>query len=180
VAGALRRAAGSGIEVRLMTGNRDFLLGERFARESGARLLDDPCMAGFDGVPTLLMHGDTLCTDDRDYQAWRATARSGAWQRDFLARPLRERRAIAAGLRERSQAVIQEKPALIMDVNGGAVEAALRAHGAARLVHGHTHRPGRHVHHVEGRARERWVLPDWYGTGGLLRLVDGTAELVFL
>ena len=174
VAGFLRRLAARGTRVSLMHGNRDFLLGEAFSRASGATLLPDPSV--IDG--TLLMHGDTLCIDDHDYQAWRRTARSSEWQRDFLAKPLTERRATVQGLREKSKEVIQEKAAEIMDVNDTAVREALRRHGVARLVHGHTHRPGHHRLEVDGRACERWVLPDWYGTGGYLELADGRARLV--
>ena len=174
IAGFLRRLSGSGTRVYLMHGNRDFLLGDAFSRASGAHLLPDPSVV--DG--TLLMHGDTLCTDDHDYQAWRRTARSELWQRDFLAKPLAERRATVRGLREKSKEVIQAKPADIMDVNDEAVREALRRHGVSRLVHGHTHRPGRHPIEVDGRACERWVLPDWYGAGGYLELEGERGRLV--
>ncbi len=174
VAGFLRRLAASGTEIRVMHGNRDFLLGEAFVRASGATLLADPSVV----EGTLLMHGDTLCTDDHDYQAWRSTARSEKFQREFLAQPLAERRATVEGLREKSKQVIQAKPAEIMDVNDDAVREALRRHGVTRLVHGHTHRPGRHRLEVDGRACERWVLPDWYGAGGYLELAGDRPRLV--
>jgi UDP-2,3-diacylglucosamine hydrolase len=124
------------------------------------------------------MHGDTLCTDDLDYQAWRRTARSPAWQREFLAKPVAERRGVVRGLREKSKEVIQAKPAEIMDVSPDAVRDALRRHGVARLIHGHTHRPGRHQLEVDGKRCERWVLPDWYGAGGYLEVSDGKPRLV--
>jgi UDP-2,3-diacylglucosamine hydrolase len=130
------------------------------------------------GTKTLLAHGDTLCTDDHDYQAWRRVARSPQWQREFLGKPREERRRLILGLREKSKAVIEAKPADIMDVNQGAVAAALLRHGVERLVHGHTHRPGRHRLELEGRARERWVLPDWYGAGGYLEIGAGKPRLV--
>ncbi|HYL24011.1 MAG TPA: UDP-2,3-diacylglucosamine diphosphatase [Burkholderiales bacterium] len=174
MAGCLRRASDAGTQVRLMHGNRDFLLGDAFCRASGAQLLADPTV--IDG--TLLMHGDTLCTDDHDYQAWRRTARSAEWQREFLAKPLAERRATVQGLRDKSKEVIQAKPAEIMDVNEDAVREALRRHGVARLIHGHTHRPGRHALQLEGRRCERWVLPDWYGRGGYLELAGSRARLI--
>jgi UDP-2,3-diacylglucosamine hydrolase len=174
ITGFLRRLAASGTRIAIMHGNRDFLLGEAFARASGATLLADPCVV--DG--TLLMHGDTLCIDDHDYQAWRRTARSETFQREFLAKPLAERRATVEGLREKSKEVIQAKPADIMDVNDDAVREALRRHGASRLVHGHTHRPGRHRLEVDGRVCERWVLPDWYGAGGYLELAGERPRLV--
>jgi len=174
IAGFLRRLADSGTRVRLMHGNRDFLLAQAFCEASGAQLLADPTV--IDG--TLLMHGDTLCTDDHDYQAWRHTARSAEWQRAFLAKPLGERRATVQGLRDKSKEVIQAKPAEIMDVNDGAVREALRRHGVARLIHGHTHRSGKHALEVDGRRCERWVLPDWYGRGGYLELAGSRARLI--
>jgi UDP-2,3-diacylglucosamine hydrolase len=174
IAGFLRRLAAGGTSIRVMHGNRDFLLGEAFARASGATLLADPSVV--DG--TLLMHGDTLCTDDHDYQAWRRTARSEKFQREFLAKPLAERRATVAGLREKSKEVIQAKAAEIMDVSDEAVREVLRRHGVTRLIHGHTHRPGQHRLEVDGRPCERWVLPDWYGAGGYLELSGERPRLV--
>jgi len=160
-----------------MHGNRDFLIGERFAAATGAELLADPSIVDV-GEKTLVMHGDTLCTDDLDYQNWRRTARSAEWQRGFLAKSLDERRATVHGLREKSKEVIQAKPAEIMDVNEEAVREVLRRSGVSRLVHGHTHRPGRHRIEVDGRACERWVLPDWYGPGGYVEIEDRKARLV--
>ena len=174
IVGFFRRLTATGTRLYFMHGNRDFLVGEAFASATGATLLADPSVV--DG--TLLMHGDTLCTDDLEYQAWRLTARSADWQREFLAQPLAERRETVHGLREKSKAVIQAKTAEIMDVNDAAVAEALRRHGVTRLVHGHTHRPGRHRLQVDGQHCERWVLPDWYGRGGYLELVDGRARLV--
>jgi UDP-2,3-diacylglucosamine hydrolase len=178
IAGLLRGLTRSGVPVYLMHGNRDFLLGEGFCRATGAVLLPDPSVVEVQGEKTLLVHGDTLCTDDHDYQAWRRVARSQEWQRDFLAKPREERRRMILGLREKSKAVIEAKPADIMDVNDGAVAEALRAHGVRRLVHGHTHRAGRHEHRVDGRLCERWVLPDWYGIGGYLEAGAGRPRLV--
>jgi UDP-2,3-diacylglucosamine hydrolase len=178
VARSLRRFADAGAAVYLMHGNRDFLLGAGFCSASGATLLDDPALIDICGEPTLLMHGDTLCTEDLDYQAWRRTARSDAWQREFLAQPLAARRHAIRQMRERSKAVISEKPAAIMDVTAQAVNAALRRHGVKRLIHGHTHRPARHELEVDGVRRERWVLPDWYGPGGYLAVDDVGARLV--
>jgi UDP-2,3-diacylglucosamine hydrolase len=178
MAGLLRGLTRHGVPVHLMHGNRDFLIGEAFCRATGAVLLADPCVVEVQGEKTLLAHGDTLCTDDHDYQAWRRVARSEEWQREFLARPREERRRLILGLREKSKAVIEAKPAEIMDVNDGAVVEALRAHGVRRLVHGHTHRPGRHRHLVDGQPCERWVLPDWYGRGGFLEIGAGEPRLV--
>lgn len=174
IAGFFRRLSRAGTRLYFMHGNRDFLVGERFAAATGAALLADPTV--IDGV--LLMHGDTLCTGDADYQAWRRTARDPAWQRDFLDKPLAARRATVEGLRAKSKEVIGAKPAEIMDVNDDAVRDALRRHGVSRLVHGHTHRPGVHRLEVDGRRCERWVLPDWYGRGGYLEIAGGKPRLV--
>jgi UDP-2,3-diacylglucosamine hydrolase len=178
IAGFFSRLTRAGIPLYLMHGNRDFLIGERFCAQTGARLLDDPALVDIDGVKTLLMHGDTLCTDDVDYQAWRRTARSAEFRRDFLSKSLAERRSTVTALREKSKAVIRAKPAEIMDVNLEAVRSAFRSHGVERLVHGHTHRPGRHELQVDGRRCERWVLPDWYGRGGYLEIAADRVRLV--
>ena len=178
IAGLLHDLSSRGTALYLMHGNRDFLLGEDFCNATGARLLGDPSVLDFDSEKILLMHGDTLCTDDHDYQAWRRTARSAAWQKEFLSKSIPERRAAVMGLREKSIEVVKAKPADIMDVNDEAVRAAFQQHGVKRLIHGHTHRPGRHAHTVDGRKCERWVLPDWYGRGGYLALDGRGAELV--
>ncbi|MGQ0511440.1 MAG: UDP-2,3-diacylglucosamine diphosphatase [Betaproteobacteria bacterium] len=175
---ALRVLTKSGVAVHLMVGNRDFLMGAKFCEESGALFLDDPRVVEIGGKAVLLMHGDTLCTDDKDYQGWRATARSEAWQKDFLAKSLPDRRETIEGLRAKSKAVVQAKPAGIMDVNEGAVREAFRVHGVQLMIHGHTHRPARHEHEVDGRPCVRWVLPDWYGRGGYLALDSVGARLV--
>ena len=178
VAEAFAVLSRGGVGVRLMHGNRDFLIGKRFCEVSGARLLQDPAVEKIGGARTLLMHGDTLCTDDVDYQAWRKVARSREWQREFLAKPLPERRRALQALREKSKEVVGAKPAEIMDVNDGAVREALREHSLTRLVHGHTHRPARHTLEVDGRLCERWVLPDWYERGGYLAIDDAGPRLV--
>jgi len=169
IAGVLRDLSRRGVALYFMHGNRDFLVGTGFCEATGARLLDDPTVVELDGERTLLMHGDTLCTDDLDYQAWRRTARSTAWQQAFLSKSLGERRQAVLGMREKSKAVVEAKPDEIMDVNDGAVREALERHGASTLIHGHTHRAGHHRIDLGGRPCERWVLPDWYGRGGYLQ-----------
>jgi UDP-2,3-diacylglucosamine hydrolase len=178
IARALAGIAARGTGVFLMHGNRDFLLGEAFCHAAGAALLEDPCLVRIAGEEVLLMHGDTLCTDDIDYQEWRRTARSEAWQRDFLSKRLEQRREAILGLRAKSKEVIAAKPAEIMDVNDGAVRAAFRRHGVRRLIHGHTHRAARHELEIDGMRRERWVLPDWYGPGGYLAFDAAGPRLV--
>ncbi len=168
VVAALARLVGSGVPAYLMHGNRDFVIGDAFARASGVTLLADPALLSLHGQPVLLMHGDTLCTLDQDYQAFRREARSETWIRNLLNRPLAERKAAIEALRRQSEQEKRGKPAEIMDVAPAEVEAALRHHGYPRLIHGHTHRPARHVHVVDGHACERWVLADWYLSGSYL------------
>ncbi|HXZ53435.1 MAG TPA: UDP-2,3-diacylglucosamine diphosphatase [Burkholderiales bacterium] len=179
VAATFRALTRGGVPLYFMHGNRDFLVGEAFARDCGANLLADPAVREVEGVATLLMHGDTLCTDDRDYMAWRATARSEAWQRELLAAPLALRRERARALREQSETSKKGKTAEIMDVNAGAVREAFERHRVSRMIHGHTHRPGHHLLEIGGRTCERWVLPDWYEHDGYLLVEDGAARLVY-
>ena len=169
VAGALVEYSRTGIPLRFMHGNRDFLLGGEFAKACGITLLGDPHALDLLGTPTVLMHGDTLCTDDIDYQKFRAQVRSPAWQKGFLALPLEARKRQIEAVRQTSESEKTRKAPEIMDVNQGAVESALRAHAYPRLIHGHTHRPAKHIHHVDGRSCERWVLADWYRSGSYLR-----------
>ena len=173
VAAAFRALADRGVPVHLMHGNRDFLLGEVFLARAGMNLLYDPTELELHGVPTLLMHGDTLCTDDIAYQAFRRHVRDPAVQRQFLAQPLEARRRQVGEVRATSEREKQAKSMEIMDVSPSAVEAALRAHGYPRLIHGHTHRPARHAHQVDEHLCERWVLSDW-DTGPEALRVDET------
>jgi UDP-2,3-diacylglucosamine hydrolase len=166
VAQALRKQADAGLEILLMHGNRDFLLGQIFCQASGARLLADPALVDLHGTPTLLMHGDSLCTDDLAYQQFRQQVRNPAWQQAILSRPLEERRLLAAQMRDQSTVAKGGKTMVVMDVNEGAVAQSFREHGCHQLIHGHTHRPAHHVHKVDGHECERWVLPDWYDESG--------------
>ncbi len=180
VIAALSRLAGSGVPAYLMHGNRDFVIGEAFARASGVQLLPDPTLLSLYGQPVLLMHGDTLCTLDREYQAFRREARSDTWIRSLLEKPLAERKAEIEALRRQSEQEKRNKPAEIMDVAPAEVEAALRRHGYPRLIHGHTHRPARHLHMVDGHACERWVLADWYRAGSYLACDESGCRAVEL
>jgi len=153
----------------LIRGNRDVLLGAAFAARCGATLLDDPVLIDLHGTPTLITHGDALCTDDVDYQRFRSYARDPGNQAKFLAQSVAARREQMRGMRAQSEASKQLKTEAIMDVAPAAVEELLRQHAYPRLIHGHTHRPARHLHQVDGRTCERWVLNDWYETGGYLR-----------
>jgi UDP-2,3-diacylglucosamine hydrolase len=165
---ALAALAAAGVPGFFLHGNRDFLASSGFAARSRLALLDDPVLVPVAGVPTLLTHGDLLCTDDLPYQQLRGMVRNPAWQRQFLAQPLAERRRQAEALRQRSEQAKSAKAAEIMDANDAAIATMLRAHGYPRLIHGHTHRPGRHLHVVDGHACERWVLADWYAGGSCL------------
>lgn len=178
VAQGLRALADSGVKIHVMHGNRDFLLGKGFVDVCGAQFLDDPSVIKFAGKRLALLHGDTLCADDHDYQAWRRAVRSAAWQREFLAKPLAARREAIARMRETGKEAVAAKPAEIMDVNPEAVRDAFRHLRLRHMIHGHTHRPARHEHEVDGARCERWVLPDWYGRGGYLALDDVGPRLV--
>lgn len=169
VAAALKRLTESGIAVFLMHGNRDFLLAAAFCQASGATLIADPSVIALYGENTLLMHGDTLCSDDVAYQAFRAQTRDANWQAHFLAKPLQERHALAHALRTQSEETKTLKTPAIMDVNPGAVDNALHHSGCRRLIHGHTHRPARHLLEIDGHTTERWVLPAWYEGAGWLQ-----------
>jgi UDP-2,3-diacylglucosamine hydrolase len=162
------RAAAPRLPIHFMHGNRDFMIAGGFARAAGLDLLEDPAIVDLYGTRTLLLHGDTLCTDDAQYQAFRAQVRNPAWQQAALERPIGERLAIAERMREQSEGAKQGKAMNIMDVSPLAVERAFARSGCDVMIHGHTHRPGRHAHLVEGRERIRWVLPDWYERGGYL------------
>lgn len=169
VANALRALSDSGVPIYFMRGNRDFVLGEDFARKSGMTILDDPTVIDLDGKPVLLMHGDTLCTDDVEYQKFRRLMHNRWFQRIALALPLSIRRRIAGRLRGQSQKHVERKSDAIMDVNQSAVEAAMRARGVALLIHGHTHRPATHRFNMDGRSVERVVLGDWYEQSSIRR-----------
>lgn len=145
-----------------LPGNRDFLIGAGFAAASGVNLITEPFLCHVGGVATLLLHGDTLCTDDTDYQAFRAKVRSPAWREGFLGQTLAERRVQIEALRERSEYAKQHKTAPLMDVNNKAVISAFQNFDIRRMIHGHTHRPGHHPYQIDGKQCERWVLGEWH------------------
>jgi len=168
LAEALRTLSTRGVAVFFLPGNRDFLVGADFAKAAGLTLLADPTRIDLFKVPTLLAHGDQFCTDDIAYQTFRAQVRDPTWQQHFLAQPLSQRLAFAAALRDRSEQAKADKKPEIMDVNDMAIRAVLDTFLVKRIIHGHTHRPARHATTVNGQIVERWVLPDWYETGGYL------------
>lgn len=163
---ALRRLTDGGCRLLVMHGNRDFLLGERFADLTGCSLLPDPFTTTLGGVETLLMHGDLLCSDDLEYQEARKLLRSPAFIEDFISRPIEQRIQLATEYRKRSGEVVSLKSADIMDVNQQTVESYMREHAVRRLIHGHTHRPARHRFKLGESAAERYVLQDWHQRSG--------------
>jgi len=175
IAQALHRLTASGTPCYIAHGNRDFLIGKRFAKESGTQLLEERTLIDLGGDRILLMHGDELCTDDISYQRFRRVVRNPLVRRLFLMLPLRMRRSIAARLRATSMAT--DKPADITDVNAKAVETELREANARILIHGHTHRPAIHQLNANGEAALRIVLGDWHEVGSVLRWTSGGPEL---
>lgn len=182
VAGHLRKVVDAGTPVYFMHGNRDFLVGEDFARRAGMTILPDPTVIVLYDRPVLLMHGDTLCTGDVAYQQFRAQTRNPDWQAQFLAQPLTARIAFAQQARSASKAhqsglVSQGTMETITDVAPDAVADAFERFAVDTLIHGHTHRPAVHTLSVAGRPRERIVLGDWYEQGSVLRVDRGGHRL---
>jgi len=169
IIGAIGKLSQQGTPVYIMHGNRDFLMDEQLAKDCHATLLQDPTLIDLYGTPTLLTHGDALCTDDVEYQAFRKQVRLAAWRDNFLAQPLAQRKAHIWQLRQMSEDHKQNKAMEIMDVNLAAVADLFRNHQYPRMIHGHTHRQKHHLHEVDGKACDRWVLGDWHTTGNALR-----------
>lgn len=175
VIAALRKLSDSGTALSIMHGNRDFLMGQRFFEAAGAMPITDPHVIEICGKRTLLTHGDALCIADTEYQSFRKMVRQPSWQSEFLAMPLSRRKEIIAGLRVQSEQMKREKDGGIMDVDSDAAELLLKECGCSRMIHGHTHKPGRH----EISGAERWVTGDWHADGAIfLRCEAG--EIGFL
>jgi len=178
VADKLRTLTASGVPAYFIRGNRDFLLGDAYARRAGITILPDPAVILLHDEPTLILHGDLLCTDDVAYQQFRAQTRDPRWQAQFLAQPLAARLAFAAQARAASQARYGELQAsglseTITDVSAATVREWFARYGIRRMIHGHTHRP---AIHDEGAGNTRIVLGDWYTQGSVLRVdVEGCA-----
>ena len=178
VAHELSKLRQKGTAIYFQHGNRDFLLGDIYAQKAGMVLLPESCVIDLYGTPTLLLHGDTLCTADKDYQQFRKMVRSAQWQQQILAQPLAARRALAAQLREKSQSMNSLKAEDIMDVTPSEVVAQMEQANVTRLIHGHTHRPARHPIVVHGRPAERIVLGDWHSHGWCLKADQMGCELI--
>lgn len=161
ITNALKNLSLHGVHIFIMHGNRDFLMDKQLAKACGATLLADPTLIELYGTPTLLTHGDALCTDDTAYQAFRQQVRNTTWQQQFLSLPLASRKAQIEQARAKSESEKQNKTMSIMDVNLQAVNDMLQEYDYPRMVHGHTHRPAHHLHHIDGHTCDRWVLGDW-------------------
>jgi UDP-2,3-diacylglucosamine hydrolase len=174
---ALRRYTATGRRCQFLRGNRDFLVGARFAAETGTTLLPDEAPVDLGGTRALLMHGDSLCTDDRAYQRYRRLVHNPTAQALFLGLPARFRSGVFAYARRRSSTANAGKAAAIMDVNPLAVTNVLRRHRVQLLIHGHTHRPAVHALEVDGQMARRIVLGDWYTQGSVLEWTTSGPEL---
>lgn len=181
---ALAECSASGTKLFIQRGNRDFLLGTQFAQNIGAQLLPDYAVIQCAGEPTLLMHGDLLCTEDVAYQQFRAQVHNPAWQQQMLSQSLAARRAFAEHARQSSQVHMQQLKQnqqfeTIADVTPQAVIDTMNQYGIKRLIHGHTHRPGRHHLELNGQSAERIVLGDWYQQASSLVVTNNTLTLNF-
>ncbi len=180
VIASVRELADCGVQVYFMHGNRDFLIGERFAHAAGCTLLPDPYLADLYGLLTLLMHGDILCTDDVEYQAFRKMVREPARQQAFLEKSVEERRTYMTQARAATKLRTQAKAEYIMDVNQQAVETMMKQYAVTRLIHGHTHRPAVHTFQSDGIEKTRVVLGDWYEQGSMLKVNKSDIRLLSL
>lgn len=170
----LLAAQRQGTQLFFMPGNRDFLVGETFAASAGLCLLKDPTLITLQNEPIILCHGDQLCTDDVSYQAMRTAFQNAAWIKEFLSKPIEQRLQFAKQVREESYKQSQLKSAEIMDANPLTVERFMAEQGVLRMIHGHTHRPRVHQHHVAGRTAQRWVLGDWHDDHAQYVFADDT------
>ena len=177
VSESLREASTAGISVYFIHGNRDFLVGQQFAKFTQCKLLPEETVIDLYGTPTLIMHGDTLCTDDIAYQRYRTIIRNKWVQKTLLLLSTKQRVKFAERLRDTSKSATKDKQPEIMDVNQDTVETKLLHHDVQTLIHGHTHRPAIHEFVYNGTACKRIVLGDWYDQGSLLRCTPNSMEL---
>jgi len=168
---ALNALTTSGINVYLIHGNRDFLLGESFSQATGVEILPEPSLITLHNKTILISHGDALCTDDMAYQQFRKEVRTNVWKEQFLSQPLAKRIAYIESVRQKSEQEKSVKSMAIMDVNPMAVSNLIRDNNYPPIfIHGHTHRPMQHNHDINGHHLTRWVLGDWYDQGSYLKL----------
>ncbi|MFY0639573.1 MAG: UDP-2,3-diacylglucosamine diphosphatase [Bermanella sp.] len=174
----LKATKDRGVDLYFMHGNRDFLIGDAFCKASGMTLLNDPTVITLNGEPVVLMHGDSLCTRDEAYMAFRKMARDPQWQQQFLSQSIEERIAFAQKARDESQSSNSMKDESIMDVTPTEVDIELTKLNSKRMIHGHTHRPAIHNWQFNGNELERIVLGDWYEKGWYLKVENGQYDLV--
>ena len=174
----LQLLTASSVPIYFIHGNRDFLIGESFAEATGIKLLPESTVIDIYGRPALLMHGDTLCTDDTDYQKMRGMLRNADWQKQFLSASLEERTQQALQLRQKSLSATKNKKEDIMDVNPQTVEKIMLDNNVDLLIHGHTHRPAIHELSIQDQKAQRIVLGDWYSQGSVLRATLDSMELI--
>ena len=178
VANELFALSQNGVAIYFMHGNRDFLLGKNYTDKAGMSLLPESIVIDLYGTPTLLLHGDELCTSDTEYQKFRTMVRSPQWQQQILTQPLSVRRALAAQMREKSQSMNSLKADDIMDVTSTEVVARMQNADVTRMIHGHTHRPARHSLFIDKKPAERIVLGDWHDSGWCIKADQTGIELI--
>lgn len=178
ISNGLKKLNEQGVAIYFMHGNRDFLVGNTYATKAGMSLIDDGTVINLYGTPTLLMHGDSLCTDDVEYQKFRLMVRNPQWQQQILAQPLPVRHALAAQMREKSQSMNSLKAEDILDVTPDEVITQMKAADVTRMIHGHTHRPARHPMVIDGKPAERIVLGDWHDSGWCVKADQSGIELI--
>ena len=174
---SIRKLSTSGVPVYFIHGNRDFLIGKTFAKQTQCKIMQEETVINLYGKPTLIMHGDTLCTDDIAYQKYRKKARNPLIQKTLLMLSVKRRLKMADALRNKSKSAIAEKSEEIMDVNQAAVEQVMNKYNVTQLIHGHTHRPAEHEFTMNNKNYKRYVLGDWYDHGSVLRCTSNTITL---
>jgi UDP-2,3-diacylglucosamine hydrolase len=177
IAKAFNTLRQSGVPIYFIHGNRDFLIRQRFAKQAGFKILPEQVVIDLYDEPTLIMHGDELCTKDTEYQAFRKKARSWWWPRIILSLPLSIRRKLAIKGRATSKQKQSQLSAEIMDVTSKEVIACMQKFAVKTLIHGHTHRPAIHPLEINNQPAQRIVLGDWYDQGSILKVSAAAIEL---
>jgi len=179
IAEKLKTITNSGIPVYFIHGNRDFLVGKKYADLSGISLLNERTVIDLYGRKALILHGDEMCTQDLEYQKFRQKSRGWWWPKLMLAMPLFYRQSVAKKARERSKASQMDKAPEVLDVTNEAVIDTFKQYKTTLMIHGHTHRPNVHIHDIDGKPAKRIVLGDWYTQGSYLIVTQESQELIF-
>jgi UDP-2,3-diacylglucosamine hydrolase len=174
----LKQLSDAKVKLYFIAGNRDFLIGEHFAMYTACQIIDEAKVIDLYGIPTLLMHGDTLCTDDKDYIKFRAMIRAKQWKNDFLNLSISQRIEQAQALRDASKQQTGQKIERILDVNQAAVTETMKHYNVLQLIHGHTHRMATHVFDIDGKSAKRFVLGDWYDAVHFLSVSSNSYTIV--